>query len=535
MNRGPMAARLTSESELDTREMTASAGTTIASARVLGVLGMHRSGTSLVTGLIANAGVSVGTETSLFAADRHNATGYYEQREVVALNDEILAHAGASWWSPPETLISARPEWVARARDIAETAEITGHDKRLAVLKDPRMSLTWPVWTQALRRNAYPVVVVRHPVDVARSLWLRDGMPLPVGLALWEHYVCTMFKALGEQEAQVVHYDALINQPGEALRWLAQLLDATGSDDPFGRAEAACDRLLRVNDAARTLRERSADDVLTRHQADLWAALSALRNGTTVHPDTLESQFQLSPASRDTLSVYRERTQLTASQAETIADLTSRHAQDTRRMEEAHQAAVSEMSEKLAAAELARADADAVVADLRTALAGLEARNEGLERALAQAEADAARHHANAEALQAILSSEREDQRRKDAKAAELSSQVAEFKDKASRLQVSCEQLRGSAATVAASHREAMAKLERALGELTFMRAAYMPVEEHDELVATLRAQIHQLGTQQHLMHQSWTWRAGRTLLAPFRVLGSLFRRRATAETPAHV
>ena len=60
-------------------------------------------------------------------------------------------------------------------------------------------------------------------VDVARSLWLRDAMPLPVGLALWEHYVCAVLANLGEQKAQLVHYDALTNQPGEALRWLAEL------------------------------------------------------------------------------------------------------------------------------------------------------------------------------------------------------------------------------------------------------------------------------------------------------------------------
>lgn len=530
-----MAARLTSDSELDTREMTADLGTTLASARVLGVLGMHRSGTSLVAGLIANAGVAAGTETGLFAGDQHNATGYYEQREIVALNDEILTSVGATWWSPPETLLSPRPEWVARARDVAQTVGITGHDQRLAVFKDPRTSLTWPVWTHALRRNVFPLIVVRHPVDVARSLWLRDGMPLPVGLALWEHYVCTIIKSLGEQEAQLVHYDALVNQPDEALRWLAQLLDATGSDDPFGRAEAACDRMLRVDDAARTLRERSAGDVLTRHQENLWSALSAMRNGTSVRPDTLWPQFQLSASSRNTLAAYSERTRLLASQAESIADATANHAQETRRMRDGHRTALADVSDRLAAAELARAEAEDVAASLRHDLAGLEGRNAVLETALGRAEASVSRHHADAEALRAILSAEREDQRRKDGLSDELASQVAELREKASGLEVVCEQLRGSAAKIAASHRDALMQLERALGELAYMRTAYLPVEEHDELVARLRAEIHQLGTEQHLMHQSWTWRAGRVLLAPFRLVGSLFRRRANDETSAHV
>ena len=67
------------------------------------------------------------------------------------------------------------------------------------------------------------------------------------------------------------------------------------------------------------------------------------------------------------------------------------------------------------------------------------------------------------------------------------------------------------------------------------MRTSYMPVKDHEELVARLRAEIHQLGTEQHLMHESWTWRTGRALLSPFRILASLFRSRSTDVTPAHV
>lgn len=491
-----MSARLTSESELETHELIAESGTSLAEARVIGVLGMHRSGTSLVAGLITNAGVSPGLEDTLFAGDRHNATGYFEQREVVALNDEILARAGASWWAPPSSAISPRPEWVARAREVAETVGITGRDQRLAVFKDPRASLTWPVWTQALRRNVFPLLVLRHPVDVARSLWLRDSMPLPVGLALWEHYICALLKSLGEQEAQVVHYDALTNQPGEALRWLTQLLDATGSDDASARAEAACDRLLRVNDATRTLHERSSGDVLTQHQQNLWSILAAVPNGTSIHPNTMWPQFQLSMSSRDTLAAYAERTERLVAQARELEEVTAKHAHETRRMDEGHRAALSELSDRLAVAELA---------------------------------------HAEADELRAILSAEREDQRRKDASAADLASQVAVFRDKASRLELACEQLRGSAGKIAGSHREALTRLERALGELAHMHNSYLPVKDHEELVARLRAEIHQLGTEQHLMHESRTWRAGRALLAPFRLLGSLFRRPSTNDTPTHV
>jgi hypothetical protein len=64
-------------------------------AEVIIVLGMHRSGTSSVAGVLTKlGGVAPGT---LFPPDSGNARGYFESAHLMHLHDELLASAGSCW------------------------------------------------------------------------------------------------------------------------------------------------------------------------------------------------------------------------------------------------------------------------------------------------------------------------------------------------------------------------------------------------------------------------------------------------------
>ena len=52
------------------------------------VLGMHRSGTSLLGGILQRLGVELPGET--IVGDRHNPEGYFEWEAVVALQERLL-------------------------------------------------------------------------------------------------------------------------------------------------------------------------------------------------------------------------------------------------------------------------------------------------------------------------------------------------------------------------------------------------------------------------------------------------------------
>src|SRR5919106_6018808 len=66
------------------------------------VLGMHRSGTSLVAGVLRLLGVDLGSDEEFLPPDSNNQSGYFELADLVEINDEILAHYGGTWDELPE-------------------------------------------------------------------------------------------------------------------------------------------------------------------------------------------------------------------------------------------------------------------------------------------------------------------------------------------------------------------------------------------------------------------------------------------------
>ena len=53
------------------------------------VVGMHRSGTSMVTALLHHAGLYLGSEDDLMPATPDNQDGFWESMRFVELNDQL--------------------------------------------------------------------------------------------------------------------------------------------------------------------------------------------------------------------------------------------------------------------------------------------------------------------------------------------------------------------------------------------------------------------------------------------------------------
>src|SRR5919197_2172669 len=132
-------------------------------ARLLAVLGMHRSGTSATLGTIQHYGVAVGPVSE---KNTYNPRGNRELRPLVKLHDRILERNGGSWWRPPEEVKVAPDDYGTRATILAA---IPGSP---VAVKDPRMLLLMDFW-----RDLEPmwIGVIRNPVAVRRSLERREG------------------------------------------------------------------------------------------------------------------------------------------------------------------------------------------------------------------------------------------------------------------------------------------------------------------------------------------------------------------------
>jgi|TARA_R110002049_G_scaffold309015_1_gene515826 hypothetical protein len=156
------------------------------------VLGMHRSGTSGLTGSLGILGC--GLPSSQIPKSNDNPKGFFESRPVAYFNDDLLKSGGLSWkdWAP------MRPEWFsAKSTGSLKTPAATLINEEFGAapifaMKDPRICRLFPFWKKVFQASGVDVVVLhahRHPMDVAKSLMARDKLPLSQGLLLWIGHV----------------------------------------------------------------------------------------------------------------------------------------------------------------------------------------------------------------------------------------------------------------------------------------------------------------------------------------------------------
>lgn len=160
------------------------------------VVGMHRSGTSLLGSLLASIGVS--TPGDLIAGDSHNPSGYYERQDVIAVQEELLIALG-HWWPSAAGCDALPSNWLrhAASRKAADQLRrILAIEKQRQkgpwVIKDPRTCLLLPLWREVAAELGLPlriVLSVRDPAEVVVSLLHRDtestGMTTSRAQKLW--------------------------------------------------------------------------------------------------------------------------------------------------------------------------------------------------------------------------------------------------------------------------------------------------------------------------------------------------------------
>ena len=173
------------------------------------ITGMHRSGTSLVGRLFFEAGADLGPPETLYAGDRWNPDGYYEQPDIHAVNMPLIN--GPFWkfayfWLPSSATI------MRRARRRAEQIRRTAEAYRGKVIKETRFSLTLPAWLEYGAEVDGLLVCLREPFAVASSIKKRNRVPLSVGYRLWQIHNQRLLAAAGEIPVRFVRYDHLLDE-----------------------------------------------------------------------------------------------------------------------------------------------------------------------------------------------------------------------------------------------------------------------------------------------------------------------------------
>ncbi len=162
-------------------------------ARIICLVGMHRSGTSMIARLLNICGLELGPPEQLLKADKANPLGHFEHRGFLDVDRKLLKYFHASWHHPPDLPASWDTDpgllpLVRRARALAANFS----DKKPWGWKEPRASLFLPFWRQAVPNMRF-LFCLRNPLEVAESLQKRNRIAIEHGAWLWYLYTLTSY------------------------------------------------------------------------------------------------------------------------------------------------------------------------------------------------------------------------------------------------------------------------------------------------------------------------------------------------------
>lgn len=199
------------------------------------VLGIDRSGTSLVSEILYRWGAHPGNPQHLPDPDVGNPQGYWEYEPMQDFVAELINATGRSVWDPEfRSLMKQQatdPELRRRALELAAEME---HPDGPWFWKEPEFVFSLPFWTEVLPAPVY-LITLRNPCDSAVSYkklvlpsMLQEKIKLNGYFFLrWQYFMLHIFAELGHYEHKLlICYEDLISSPCEQCRRICGFLAA---------------------------------------------------------------------------------------------------------------------------------------------------------------------------------------------------------------------------------------------------------------------------------------------------------------------
>lgn len=199
--------------------------------RLVIVLGMHRSGTSLCANMLHALGVNMADAAGASPA---NQRGHWERPRINDLHDSVLAMFGRPWNEATHHLALPEAWWTDPRLDPVRRQLVDFLAPRVTGgaafgFKDPRASRLlelWPPVLEAIGAEPLYVFCIRDPAQVARSVSARDNFPPDRAAYRWLIYNAHAVHGVGTARLCVIPYESWFSAPADTLARLATFIGA---------------------------------------------------------------------------------------------------------------------------------------------------------------------------------------------------------------------------------------------------------------------------------------------------------------------
>lgn len=188
------------------------------------ILGMHRSGTSALSGTLNILDVYLGSE--LMEPKEQNAKGFYENMLLYRVNEKLLNAMGSSWDD-----VFYHEDKLGALQDISELENVLKQEfqySQIFAIKDPRLAYLFPFYARALANLGVDVKVIipyRNPLEVASSLSIRNGFSQEKGMLLWVYHFLLSEWQSRKFPRVITSFDELLESPESVIKIIDQGLD----------------------------------------------------------------------------------------------------------------------------------------------------------------------------------------------------------------------------------------------------------------------------------------------------------------------
>lgn len=189
------------------------------------ITGMHRSGTSMVARLFLEAGADFGDPSGFYGPDQWNPEGYFEQREIQAVNMSLIhgPWGRLAYFLPP----GPRRIELRASRDLGASIDDISRRHEGRFVKENRFCLTLSAWRRQGAQFESIVLCLRDPHAVAISLRRRNKIPLRLGYQLWRLHLDRLLEASEAIPMHLIRYEHLL-EPRTFSRELGAAFEAVG-------------------------------------------------------------------------------------------------------------------------------------------------------------------------------------------------------------------------------------------------------------------------------------------------------------------